>query len=97
MSIEVSSFKIFFLRVSVLQHRSLIIVNIVSVLNPILGRSSRKPPDLSTRTTNKGLNVESFMTKMMQSISQSKFHVLRFEQPSLSFKIVIIITIEFLF
>ena len=31
-----------------------------------------------TRTTNKELNVESFMTKTTQAISQSKFHVLSF-------------------
>ena len=40
---------------------------------------------LSTRTTNKELSAGSFMTKMMQSVGQSKFHVLRFEQPSFSF------------
>ena len=39
---KVSCFKITVLRVSLLQ---LVIIIIVSILNPILGRSSRKPPD----------------------------------------------------
>ena len=59
----------------------------VSVLNPILGRSSRKPPDppLHAYDPINELSAESFMTKMTPSISQSKFHVLRFEPPSFSF------------
>ena len=58
------------------------IIIIVLSLNPILARSSRKPPDPppSTRTTNKKLNVESFMTKMMMKLYQAssfKIYVLK--------------------
>ena len=72
---KISCFKIMVLRVSLWQLVSIIIV---SILNPIVGRSSRKPPDpLSTRTTNKELNVKSFMTEMMQW-SSIKLRVLGF-------------------
>ena len=39
---KISCFKIMVLRVSLLQ---LVIIIIVSILNPFSGRSSRKPPD----------------------------------------------------
>ena len=59
----------------------------VSVLNPIWGGGPQEChlTPLSTRKTNNELSAESFMTEMTQSISQSQFHVLRFEQPSFSF------------
>ena len=43
MSIEVSCFKIMLLTEFLFYN--IVIINIVSILNPILGRSSRKPPD----------------------------------------------------
>ena len=45
-------------------------------------------PPFATRTTNKEMSAESFMTKMTLSISQSKVHVLRFEKPSFYFYII---------
>ena len=62
------------LRVSLLQ---LVIIIIVSILNPILGRSSSPQAShltpLSTRTTNKELSAESFMTKQSYSIEGFMF------------------------
>ena len=40
---------------------------------------------LTTRTTNKELSTNSFMTKMMQSYVDRSFMLLRFDQPSFSF------------
>ena len=63
-----------FFRVSVLTSLTFHHHHRVSVLNPILGgpQESHLTP-LSTRTTNKELSAESFMTKMMQSYVDRSF------------------------
>ena len=65
--LKVLCFKIMVLRVSLLQ---LVIIIIVSLFWGGPQESHLTP--LSTRTTNKELSAERFMTKMTQSISQSK-------------------------